>query len=279
MAEYWYDRDSTVKRVKLLRGKYDEVVSACNKLKATMQKYVCKQGKWYDDNSIMLSKWWNQSPGTTSGKLQWDKDKKELVIVNASDGKYDGEDRIRRIIADCAALYIDGVGYSLSCLEDSHKTVKDLFKAEIKVSKNIGQGENMWANCEGTQKLIIAMVNNFGCKEYVRTQLPVGDSNKKRSKMEEMNNFIVDITGNIKNINSAFEDYSKALIATATNPSNDKWWGFDINTTQTLIEYIKDTNQSVESRLNNFQKNVLTALEATEQSKNLNLNKLKKKVK
>ena len=282
MAQYWYDETTSVKRVQALKTKYDELVTACINLRKTMQAYVCQDGKWYDDNAVMVSKWWNQSKnGKTSGKLVWNEKKNELQFSNISDGQYDGEDRIRGIMGSAAELFINGVCYSLSCLEDSHKSVKEKFKKELDVSKKLVGGADAGYGLNDNYSIkrrMDAMVN-LGCKDYKSTELPTGNSNARKSDTMQMNDFIKQVRSKLDNINEKFEDFAKALTSTCTNPSQDKWWGFDSDTISRLTSDVSDINKSVENRLKNFQTNINTALEHTTQAKDLNLKKLKTKFK
>lgn len=282
MAQYWYDEQTSIKRVKDLKTKYDELVKACIGLRKTMQEYVCQDGKWYDDNAVMVSKWWNQSnDGKTSGKLVWNEKKSELQFSNESDGKFDGEDRIRGIMGGAAELFINGVCYSLSCLSDSHKSVKENFKKEIAISDKLNGTDHSQAyttDLASTKKKMDIM-ESLGCKNYKSTPLPTGNSDARKSDTKEMNDFIKKVKSKLNNINEKFEDFAKALTATCTNPSKDKWWGFDVDTLSSLTYDISETNKFVEKRLQNFQNNINIALEHTTQAKDLNLKKLKTKFK
>ncbi len=275
MGKYWYDARTAKERVNKLKENYEDVVRQAISVANTMENYVCVDGKWYDDNARVVALWWNQSTNGKSGKLQWNGEK--LEIVNASNGGYDGEDRIKRVVNGAATTMVSGIFYSLNFLTDSHHEVNKTFKQELSVLNFECNQRCKDFNdnyCGKEAALERKQLEKIGYKPWQKTPLNTKSSDGKTSDTKQMNQFINEINNKLNKLEESWNTFATCVINTANNGNQNKWWGFDRMTRTGCVNLINTINEKVESWLKSFRNNLYIALSNTLDSKNLKLKKL-----
>lgn len=243
---------------------YGELVRNSMAISAVMAEYINTPGKWNDDNSIVVAKWWNRegTDSATGGDLQSDAD--GLKIVSSfTGGVYDGEDRIRGILNRSAYLFWVVVCRQLySVITNQYTAVQGNLSNNLRRCLEKGK-DGTYVNASGnfTGNIWDNFMNDFiqdSSNMFRNTILPVQNTNGGSSD-NEIINFMQNINNRIQNFLDSLNHFVMEIRKIMNDlPSSNEFFGFEPNIeAQNACEnLIKTSNSHIE----NFQKNLSTAI-------------------
>lgn len=265
--KYWFATNNiggVESQVNKIISCYGELVRNSMAISSVMSEYINASGKWNDDNSIVVAKWWNRdgANSATGGDLQ--STSEGLKIVSSSTGGvYDGEDRIRGILNRSSYLFWVVVCRQLySVITNQYTAVQGSLSNTLRRCLEKGR-DGTYINASGnfTGNIWDNLMNDFVSDSsgmFKNTVLPVQNMVGGSSDTEIIN-FMQNINNRIQNFVDSLNRFVVEIRKIMNDlPSSNEFFGFEPNIeAQNACENLINTSNS---HIENFQKNLSTAI-------------------